>query len=306
MDRDNLILFLLEFYCKSNNIIDKYQEIVSDLKKQNIIENDSNDSIIPAFLVNQPNRILFPDNFVLQEQIGKGSFGNILKVYNKLDSQFYALKIIENDEKLEEDKFLREIRLLAFLDHPNIVRYHTSWSESNKLFYIMELCDFTLTSFINSRECVDDGVNKHMVKQIITGVKYIHSKGVLHRDLTTNNILIKDNVVKIADFGLSIKKDNPKQITMGSDEYGTISYLAPECLELNQYSVYTDYYAVGIILFLLYSQFSTDMEKYKSLEKLREKQLCTEIIKEKYKDIEKMILALIDLDPESRKISFIN
>ena len=58
----------------------------------NHIENDSNDSIIPAFLVNQPNRILFPDNFVLQEQIGKGSFGNILKVFNKLDNQFYALK----------------------------------------------------------------------------------------------------------------------------------------------------------------------------------------------------------------------
>ena len=165
MDRDNLILFLLEFYCKSNNIIDNYQEIVEDLKKKKIIENDSKDAIIPTFLVNQPNRILFPDNFVLQEQIGKGSFGNILKVFNKLDNQFYALKIIENEEKLEEDKFLREIRLLAFLDHPNIVRYHTSWSESNKLFYIMELCDFTLTKFIDSREEIQDSINQNMFKQ---------------------------------------------------------------------------------------------------------------------------------------------
>ena len=306
MDRDNLILFLLEFYCKSNNIIDNYQEIVEDLKKKKIIENDSKDAIIPTFLVNQPNRILFPDNFVLQEQIGKGSFGNILKVFNKLDNQFYALKIIENEEKLEEDKFLREIRLLAFLDHPNIVRYHTSWSESNKLFYIMELCDFTLTKFIDSREEIQDSINQNMFKQIITGVQYIHSKGVLHRDLTTNNILIKNDMVKIADFGLSIKKDNPKQITFGSDEYGTISYLAPECVVSNQYSVYTDYYAIGIILFLLYSQFSTEMEKYKCLEQLREKHLCTDTIKEKYNHIEKIILALIHLDPESRTISLIN
>ena len=250
MDKDGLLLFLLDFYCKSNNLADKYSDIVSFLRSKKVIGEDVSTFIVPSFLDSIPNKILFPANFVLEDQIGSGSFGTIMKVFNRLDQQNYALKIIENEEELEEDKFLREIRLLSYLDHPNIVRYHTSWSDSNKLFYIMELCDYNLSKFIETRKNIEDTKNKDIFKQMVDGISYIHGKGILHRDLTTNNILLKNNIVKIADFGLSVKKDNPKQITMGSDEYGTISYLAPECLQSNYYSIFTDYYALELYCIL--------------------------------------------------------
>lgn len=304
MDRDNLILFLLDFYCKSNNLHEKYDEIIDILKSENMINVDTSKWVVPAILQKQSQKILFPSNFEIEGKIGEGSYGTITKVFNKLDQQHYALKIIENEDNLEEDKFLREIRLLAFLDHPNIVRYHTSWVDSNKLFYIMELCDKNLTKYIEIRDILDDFTNKKIFKQIGNGVSYIHSKGILHRDLTTNNILMKDNIVKIADFGLSIKKENPKQITMGSDEYGTISYLAPECVKMNHYSVYTDYYALGIILFLLYSQFATQMEKYKSLENLREMKKVDKYFNVNFPDIVKIIFDLIEIEPTKRKIDF--
>ena len=302
MDKDGLLLFLLDFYCKSNNLADKYSDIVSFLRSKKVIGEDVSTFIVPSFLDSIPNKILFPANFVLEEQIGSGSFGTIMKVFNRLDQQNYALKIIENEEEMEEDKFLREIRLLSYLDHPNIVRYHTSWSDSNKLFYIMELCDYNLSKFIETRQNIEDTKNKDIFKQMVNGISYIHGKGILHRDLTTNNILLKNNIVKIADFGLSVKKDNPKQITMGSDEYGTISYLAPECLQSNYYSIFTDYYAIGIILYLMYNNFTTQMEKYKSLEQLRDKKQIPITLKEEFPNISKVILNLLEPEPTKRII----
>ena len=115
---------------------------------------------------------------------------------------------------------------------------------------------------------------------------------------------MKNGTIKIADFGLSIKKENPKQITMGSDEYGTISYLAPECVESNHYSIYTDYYALGIILFLLYSQFKTNMEKYKSLEDLRKFKKIDDHLTRSFPEIVKIMFDLIEIEPTKRKIHF--
>jgi serine/threonine protein kinase len=243
------------------------------------------------------------NNYNIIENIGNGSFGSVFKCINNIDSQTYALKIVKlNANKF--DKILREVKLMASFDHPNIIKYYCSWidynnidlvehsesdSESNNgsessqplipfnyldnyyLFIQMELCSESLTYYLESKEFI---YNDRLIifHQIVKGLNYLHSKDVIHRDLKPSNILFDTHGnIKISDFGMSIKQSLPNINTnsIGSDLFGTYLYSAPETLELNEYSKFSDIYSLGIILYELLNNFSTVMEKNIEINELR-------------------------------------
>ena len=97
---------------------------------------------------------------------------------------------------------------------------------------------------------------------------------IIHRDIKPSNIMFdKNGIAKIGDFGMSIKYEEedslPKKIVKTENEYGTYNYLAPETIENKEYSVYSDIYSLGIILFELLSTFDTYMEKQDKINKLK-------------------------------------
>ncbi|XP_066034678.1 interferon-induced, double-stranded RNA-activated protein kinase [Chamaea fasciata] len=205
----------------------------------------------------------FLDLFEKIEPVGAGGFGNVFKAASKSDKKTYAIKRVESTEKVE-----REAEGLARLTHENIVRYHCSWKgydhikypdsscNSDKkiwcLFIQMEFCEQgTLKEWIvkNSKNRNYHAMAQNKFLQIVEGVKYIHSKELIHRDLKPQNIFIShDDKIKIGDFGL-VTSVAFETLT---EDRGTKSYMAPEQSGA-KYGKEVDIYALGLIWFEILS-----------------------------------------------------
>ncbi|XP_025936977.1 interferon-induced, double-stranded RNA-activated protein kinase isoform X7 [Apteryx rowi] len=212
--------------------------------------------------------------------IGEGGFGNVFKATARIDGKTYAVKRVHLTKNV-----MREVRELAGLDHENIVRYYCSWkgkyyvtypdsrqrppSKHKCLFIQMELCEQgTLENWIeNNREKRNyQEMAQHKFLQIVKGVAYIHSKGLIHRDLKPQNIFISsEDKIKIGDFGLVTSEAyNPL-----TENRGTKSYMAPEQFG-DRYGKEVDIYALGLIWFEILSALASCHEKHKVWKDVKE------------------------------------
>ncbi|XP_039477702.1 eukaryotic translation initiation factor 2-alpha kinase 3-like [Oreochromis aureus] len=276
------------------------------------------------------SEIFSHSQFDYVEKLGKGAFGRVLKVKDKLVERYYAIKIIRWNEKA-----LREAKALSDLDHPNIVRYFSCWmgdsgyqsdstdnssctSQSStgspkKCLYIqMELCDTkTLLDWIedwytkksNSKRR-EESLN--IAQQMVSGIKYIHSKKLIHRDLKPANILFgQDAKVKIGDFGLVTAEndDDDKSPMKRTESIGTKSYMAPEQKSKTNgrtnYGRKVDIFALGLIYFELLWKFSTRYEKYKTWDDIREQELPEEF-ESSFTSEYNIIRPMLSMNPEDR------
>ena len=271
------------------------------------------------------------NNYNIVENIGNGSFGSVFKCVNNIDQQSYALKII----KLSPTKYehiLREVRLMSTFDHPNIIKYYCSWIDYNKInlveygsesdssnnednkdiipinyldnYYLyiqMELCKNSLSNYLDITP-FDYNNRLFIFKNIVNGLNYLHINNIIHRDLKPSNILFDiNNNIKITDFGMSIKQlDSKKDNHIGSDLFGTYIYSAPESLIDNYYSIYSDIYSLGIILFELLNSFNTIMEKNIEINRLKDSYNYTEEFIDKYQFESEFILKLINNNTNKR------
>ncbi|KFW01958.1 Interferon-induced, double-stranded RNA-activated protein kinase, partial [Eurypyga helias] len=201
----------------------------------------------------------FLESFKNIEPIGEGGFGNVFKATAKLDERTYAVKRVRFTKNVK-----REIKELARLDHENIVRYYCSWKgydhmtcpdsrqksdqEVLCLFIQMELCEQgPLENWIekNRRDQKYHEMAQNKFLQILRGVNYIHSVGLIHRDLKPQNIFIShEDKIKIGDFGL-VTSVAYETLT---ENRGTKSYMAPEQFG-DRYGNEVDIYALGLIWF---------------------------------------------------------
>ncbi|XP_040206724.1 interferon-induced, double-stranded RNA-activated protein kinase-like isoform X2 [Rana temporaria] len=236
---------------------------------------------------------LFLQDFDNIIRLGSGGYGTVFKARKKLDQKDYAVKKV----KRRSEKDVSEVKALAVLEHPHIVRYYHSWSgedlfsdescsgdgQNQKLkclFIQMEWCaKGTLEDWIESMEKIDKLKSLDIFQQIVDGVAYIHSKKLIHRDLKPPNILFaEDMVVKIADFGLvtpiSEKIETPQLLR--TVKMGTKRYMAPE-QENDTYENEVDIFALGLILVELFCKFGSCHAKQKEWEKLRNADLPPEL-----------------------------
>ena len=159
------------------------------------------------------------DDFEIIRTLGQGAFSTVYLVTRKKDKKQYALKIIKMDKlsKIEQENSVNEIRILSSIMHPNIIAYKESfWNWKNKtLNIIMEYCDDgDLESKINKMKRNKIKFNEKLiwnyVFQIIFGLKALHDKGIIHRDLKSANVFLSklNNKCKIGDLntGKVIKK----------------------------------------------------------------------------------------------------
>ncbi|XP_062485508.1 interferon-induced, double-stranded RNA-activated protein kinase isoform X2 [Pezoporus occidentalis] len=249
----------------------------------------------------------FLESFKNIEPIGEGGFGNVFKATAKLDERTYAVK------RVQFTKNVREVKQLARLEHKNIVRYYNSWpgydhvtspasrQKSDKkilcLFIQMELCEQgPLENWIekNRRDRKYHEMAQTTFLQILEGVKYIHSKGLIHRDLKPQNIFISDeDKIKIGDFGLvtSVTCENLTGNT------GTKSYMAPEQFG-DRYGKEVDIYALGLIWFEILSAFSGH-EKEKVWSEVRDGEL-PESFSNRFPSEAPIIKKMLSKDPSRR------
>ena len=162
--------------------------------------------------------------------LGKGGYGRVIQVKNKSDNKYYAIKeIIIRDEMKDKIKDIqKEADILSKFNCNNIVKYYDSVKINDKFYIVMEYCDGqNLKDFINKKiknnELIEENILYKIIKQICEGIKEIHNKNIIHRDIKLENIFMNDNMeIKIGDFGIS-KQFNPnKEYTQTLNKVGSI------------------------------------------------------------------------------------
>ena len=198
----------------------------------------------------------FPNqpNFKVLEKLGQGAFGAAYKVLNLEDNSTYVIKkiLLKNATEEEIKEIKNEANILASLDSENIVKYYDSFSDNNSFNIIMEYCDgLDLRKYLNdnkkSNELIKKEIIIHIILGICNGLKYIHSKKLIHRDLKPDNIFLNaDMKVKIGDFGIArqLKSENEYAKTQA----GTMLYMAPEIIKEGKYNNKVDVWSLGCII----------------------------------------------------------
>lgn len=300
-DNNELFELVCDNLYKNNIIDDTYIKYPINKKYMhqfltNIIKDISiNDKLELKTNLDKTLHSRYDSDFIEFKILGSGGFGSVYEVYNKLDDNKYAIKKVPLLE-INSIKSLNEVRNLSKLEHKNIIRYYTTWIElgenlsellddesndkiidNNKkiipiLYIQMELCDMSLRDYLDKRNYSGDKIDiikeKEKFIEILDGVKYIHDQNMIHGDLNPSNIFIKNGHIKIGDFGLSKKLDNCDSVKHYN--YGNVLYLSPEQLSNNLISQKADIYSLGLIYYELITIFSTQIERIKMLNSIKQ------------------------------------
>ncbi|NXL33436.1 NEK3 kinase, partial [Glaucidium brasilianum] len=186
--------------------------------------------------------------------LGEGSFGRALLVHHKISDQKYAMKEIRlpmSSSDVENSR--KEAVLLAKMKHPNIVAYKESFEADGHLYIVMEYCDDgdLMQKIKHQRgKLFPEDTILHWFVQMCLGVKHIHDKRVLHRDIKSKNVFLTQNgKVKLGDFGSARLLAHP--VSYACTYVGTPYYVPPEIWESMPYNNKSDIWSLGCILYEL-------------------------------------------------------
>ena len=208
------------------------------------------------------------------ESLGNGSYGKVCKA--KCDGLLCAAKIMHptlfdlcdlgTDSYLR--KFQEECHLLSLARHPNVVQYLATYYDPDTQLpvLLMELCDESLTAFLErSPGPLSYHVQLNICLDIALALVYLHSNGLIHRDLTGNNVLMIGTRAKITDFGMSkLATGNPRMLTLCP---GNLLYMSPEAIdEAKTYTAKLDIFSFGVIVIqILTRQFPNPTDRFRTV-----------------------------------------
>lgn len=223
--------------------------------------------------------------------IGKGSFSKVyLGTFNKDSKDItnssnskknVAIKKIDSSslKKLSTARLQREIDLLKKLKHPNIVEFIDSFTDvGNNVYVVTEYCNYgSLEQYIGGKKYPGILLNEEEIKSLIIqlkeGLKFLLANNILHRDLKPQNILLHKEgdvlLVKIADFGFAKYFESLEEDTMMETLCGTPLYLAPEIIKDKRYTIYSDLWSIGVIIYQLFFHTTPFKQPKNILELLR-------------------------------------
>jgi len=164
-----------------------------------------------------------------------------------------AVKVLHGDlatDSVALERFNREANASTSLSHPNIVDIYDVGEENGNHYIVMEyIKGYTLKQLIQKRGSLPVKEAVWLMKQLAAALKEAHEKGIIHRDVKSQNVLIKaDGTVKLSDFGIALAND-AIQLTSTDAVLGSVHYLAPECAKGKQASVQSDIYSLGIVFY---------------------------------------------------------
>ncbi|KAF8110217.1 hypothetical protein N665_0086s0055 [Sinapis alba] len=196
------------------------------------------------------------DKYELGKLLGHGSFAKVFLARNINTCENVAIKVIDKDKIVKSGlvgHIKREISILRRVRHPYIVHLHEVMATKTKIYIVMEYVRGGDLYTKVSKGRLREGVARRYFQQLISSVSFCHSRGVYHRDLKLENLLLDDEgSLKVSDFGLSVVSEQLKQDGICQTFCGTPAYLAPEVFTRKGYdAAKADVWSCGVVLFVL-------------------------------------------------------
>lgn len=184
--------------------------------------------------------------------LGAGGMGKVYKVRNVISDRVEAMKVLLANLAVQKelaDRFLREIKLLASLDHPNIAKLNTALTLDNQLVMMMEYVDgVTLASRLLHGPIAPEEAAKY-TDQVLSALSYAHKLNVIHRDVKPANMMLtSQGVVKLMDFGIARPNDEAGMTSTGAT-LGSMNYMSPEQVRCEPVDQRSDLYSMGVSLY---------------------------------------------------------
>lgn len=191
--------------------------------------------------------------YEIHELIGVGGMAYVYKAYDRVESRWVAIKILKEEFSNNSDflrRFRNESKAIAVLSHPNIVKvYDVSFGDQIQ-YIVMEYIDgITLKQYIEQEGAIRWNEAVHFTTQILMALECAHEKGIIHRDIKPQNImLLQDGTIKVADFGIA-RFLQSETTTMTDKAIGSVHYIAPEQASGDYITDKADIYSVGVMLY---------------------------------------------------------
>ena len=195
--------------------------------------------------------VLLDDRYEILEKIGEGGMAVVYKAFCHRLSRFVAVKIMREEMAADEEfkrRFCAESHAIAMLSHPNIVAVYDVSHRDDVEYIVMELVDgITLKQYMDKRGAISWKEALHFTKQITKALAHAHSRGIIHRDIKPQNImLLKDGTIKVADFGIAALENEMQE---SGQAVGSIHYIAPEQARGENPDARSDIYSLGIVTY---------------------------------------------------------
>nr|WP_325182503.1 Stk1 family PASTA domain-containing Ser/Thr kinase [uncultured Oscillibacter sp.] len=195
---------------------------------------------------------MLDSRYEILERIGTGGMAVVYKTRDHRLNRLVAVKILKPELAQDEDfrrRFNAESQAVAQLSHPNIVSVYDVSRGGDTEYIVMELIDgITLKQYMEKRGQLNWRESLHFITQILRGLSHAHSRGIVHRDIKPQNVMVlRDGSVKVADFGIACLENSAQTLTQ--EALGSVHYISPEQARGERTDARSDIYSAGVVMY---------------------------------------------------------
>lgn len=193
------------------------------------------------------------NRYRIDKIIGVGGMAVVFRAFDILAGRNVAVKILKDDiarDEVSVKRFINESKAVSMLSHPNIVTIYDVSVRSDAKYIVMEYIEgITLKNYMLKKGKMETGEILSMIEQVLGALEHAHQKGIVHRDIKPQNImLLKNGIVKVTDFGIA-KLPNAETVTVKDSAIGTVFYISPEQASGSKIDARSDIYSLGVMMY---------------------------------------------------------
>ena len=197
--------------------------------------------------------VVFDNRYKIEKIIGIGGMAVVYKAIDLLMRRVVAVKMLKDEIASDEQsvkRFINESKAVAMLSHPNIVNIYDVSVRDNVKYIVMEYVEgITLKNYMTHKGVLSFREIVSYSEQILSALEHAHAKGIVHRDIKPQNImLLKNGLIKVMDFGIA-KLPNAETVTMTDKAIGTVYYISPEQASGRPIDARSDLYSLGVLMY---------------------------------------------------------